>query len=237
MKIYLATIILLVIYSCAPLKYKGDFGVMSSLRANNPEYPLIVNNLMCVDGINETGGSAPGFCVLRLRRAVETFIKIMPMPYAYKLSIVCTPSLMADYETTVPADTYFPTEDTVHTIAKPVQYNNIKRDFSCSVYITPRDGRKEAGLFAKFYVNLVDPEYVELPQMGQYEKWYVFGENAFVTRCLTDEGKFVTFRKKTGVKICEKKPCGVDEIDYKLLTCYSESEASRSTFAIFEVKK
>lgn len=187
--------------------YITDFGYLNSAKANMDEFPVKINDTMCMDSAKRMGA-----CLLRVKDNQDTEIRIIPRPYSYTLKIYCSPDL--GYQ---PLNLQVePNRDYVTIISKEL-YENITgdRSFICRGAIFPDSG-SEIAISFRFNMVLVKAKYQEVEQAYKEEEIIVLGKHAKSTTCLIND-KWEYFEKRAYI----------DAKNVKM--CYAESESGRTT--------
>lgn len=140
-KIIICFFILLV--GCACRKAELDYVYLASWQANNPEIPIFINNKVCKDVNDFTGG-----CYLKIKNQSEIKIYIPPLPEEFEVYVVCTDDLFTEKKVILKEQEY-------ETIIKPEQYGE-RRVFNCGVRVSAKEGIIG---FAEVRVRIYDKDY------------------------------------------------------------------------------
>tara|TARA_R100000458_G_C8270675_1_gene245426 strand:- start:746 stop:1375 length:630 start_codon:yes stop_codon:yes gene_type:complete len=185
MRRFIFTLFLVLVASgCQELRYKTDKFSLNSANAKSYEYPITINNHMCLD-LNKR----PGLCALQHQHSIPVKIEVDPRPYSYLFFIKCTKGIFSK-RIDVPK-------------GKPV-FLEIAPDtfeaydgFSCIGEVFPDDRENVSARF-NFLVRLVKADYLfreEIALFKDSQEFLVLGRHSLYS---TINGK--TKKKKTIIK-------------------------------------
>lgn len=146
-------ILILLFISCSSPRYKEDYGYLNSSQANSPEYPVYINNRLCLDL-----DKRPGLCAVRIRSDRSIEIKIDPQLYSYRLQLVCSKGTEIDKSFDVKEQTDF-----AYTIDNS-SFSKL-RSFTCIGEVFPTDRLESVS--AKFEIRFIvyDGNYISREAM------------------------------------------------------------------------
>lgn len=140
--------LLLFLVSCSNARYKDDYGFLNSSQANSPEYPVYINNKLCLDL-----DKRPGLCAIRVKSNQSIELKIDPQMYDYRLQLQCTKALDLDKSFDVEKQKDF------SFVILPTSFSTL-RSFTCIGEVFPKD--RQETISAKFEIRFIvyDAEYI-----------------------------------------------------------------------------
>ncbi len=180
----LLLVLIIIAASCNHVEYESDVAFMNSSDANSFEFPVYINNKMCVD-LNRN----PGLCVLHHNKSNTLTLTVDPRPYTYKLDLFCPEQNVMDGWTVPKGKKFTHSFDRGDLLAS--------RSMVCIGEIFPRNRGLVSAKFS-FVVKLVDSEYIKRNKIMAFpnEGLLVIGNHALYTT----ENR-LTKRKRTTLKL------------------------------------
>lgn len=170
--------------NCANIKYQQDTGFLNSAQANSPEFPALINGVLCKDS-----GGMVGLCSMRIKSNQDVSIHIDKRQYTYTLVLSCSSAIDESQSFTIGAN-----DDFNYTI-KANKFSTVN-SFLCIGEVAPSDREVPISAEFEFRIKVVDAAYTPRESIYILKDKLVLGEHA----------KYVDICDAKGCRAYSEKP-------------------------------